>query len=183
MRTTPRDTNARHAQHALALAGTGRHQDAAALFNRHLAAEPTDTMSCSILAHCRRELGDPEGALDATDKHLRHDPTDAYVWRIRALTQQTLERQPDAVDAAAEAVRQAPNGRTTHNAHARTLASLPSGLPAAYAAVVRATTLAPGEPQAHFRPGYIAQQSGDPAAAARSGTVPLSLASTKAIAS
>ncbi|MET8080970.1 tetratricopeptide repeat protein [Streptomyces sp. NPDC005303] len=165
MRTTPHDTIA---QRALALAETGRHQEAAALFARHLAADPTDTMSWSLLAHCRRELGDPEGALDATDQGLRYDPTDAYVWRIRALTLLTLERHADAVDAAAEAVRLAPGGWATHNAHARALATVPGGLPAARAAALRSTELAPQEPQAHFTLGYVAQASGDHQTAARS---------------
>jgi predicted Zn-dependent protease len=97
MTTTP---HAGLAQRALVLAETGRHKEAAALFARHLAAEPTDTMSWSLLAHCRRELRDPEGALDATDQGLRHDPTDAYVWRIRALTRAGRE---GAASAAARA--------------------------------------------------------------------------------
>ncbi|MFF7947663.1 tetratricopeptide repeat protein [Streptomyces griseorubiginosus] len=163
------------AQRALVLAETGRHKQAAALFARHLAGDPTDTMSWSLLAHCRRELGDPEGALDATDQGLRHDPTDAYVWRMRALTLQTLERHQDAVDAAAEAVRLAPGGWATHNTYARTLAAVPGGLPAAGAAAARAAALAPQEPQAHFWVGYIAHQAGDHEAAARAYRTVLNL--------
>lgn len=160
---------------AVALAEVGRHRDAAALLAPHLAANPADTTGWCLLAQCRNALGDPAGALDAADQALRGDVTEEHAWRLRALVLVKLHRHQEAVAAAAEAVRLAPGSWATHSMYAHTLSYVPGGLPHAYTAAVHSTTLAPQQPEAHFRVGIVAHESGHRGIAERAYRTALSL--------
>ncbi|MEO3751297.1 tetratricopeptide repeat protein [Streptomyces sp. B6B3] len=146
-------------ERARALMAVGRHREAAGELARCLARQPDLVNGWARLGSCRLTLGDPEGALDATDHALAVDPRSGYAWLVRCAVLVRLERSAEAVQAADEAVRGAPESWRGHQMRALALEHA-GDQPGALAAARHAVRLGPEQPEAHFVLGRMASRGG-----------------------
>ncbi|KVN62355.1 tetratricopeptide repeat protein [Burkholderia stagnalis] len=102
------------ANHAAALAGVGRHQDALAASDRALAQDSGHAASHFARGDALRALGHYDDALAAYDRVLGREPGYASAWCRRGETLRLLGRPADALISVEHALRIDPNDPAAH---------------------------------------------------------------------
>jgi tetratricopeptide (TPR) repeat protein len=126
-----------------------------------LAVDPYSVHGLCITAVSLGNLKRPAEGLAAADRAAELDPTDDWPQRIRVSLLAELGRGREALAAAREAVRLAPGVPDCWYLLARSLASLPGGIPEAKAAIAYALPYFPDAPEIHDAAGLVAAADGD----------------------
>jgi Flp pilus assembly protein TadD len=138
----------------------GRHEEALALLNPLVAAEPDNSYALCLTAQALLQLERPLLARQAAEAAIRSDPSAEWPLRLLSIALRESGDTARAVEVAADSVRMEPNLWEPRAILAIALSEVRGSRHRARRVAETAVTIAPQEPQTHFVVGLVADRLG-----------------------
>ncbi|MBO0832158.1 MAG: tetratricopeptide repeat protein [Actinobacteria bacterium] len=132
-----------------------RHDEAASLLARVVAAQPGDARAWCLLAAAHLGAGRYQEAADAAGRAIAAAPSDDWPYRLVSRAQALLRNPPAAMSAASEACRLAPNEWRAWVCMAQAAVATEVEFNAAERAAATARRLAPNEAEVYYVSGLV----------------------------
>jgi tetratricopeptide (TPR) repeat protein len=137
-----------------------RHEEAAGLLARIVAAEPANSQAWCLFAVVHLGAGRHEEAAAAASRAMALAPADEWPYRLASTAQRHLGKTSAAIGFASEACRLAPHEWQAFICLAQAQLAADGDYAAAEQTAARALRLAPYEPDAHFTAGLVSYARG-----------------------